>query len=137
MDANVQGLMGGAYLRFLFSCGNLGGLSCHPLILGCPGPHPLLLQSFLHRSIHQGHPHPRPSTKTRPQAKPHGNSAAICESINAAALENSGDNKVDDKEGYDYFGDMPNPDPEDNLPRDISAKFIYLFVLSRKCQKCI
>ena len=32
--------MGGALPRYLFSCGNLGGLSCHPSILGCPvGPH--------------------------------------------------------------------------------------------------
>ena len=30
---------------------------------------------------------------------------------------------------------MPNPDPEDNSPRDISAEFISLFVLSRKCQR--
>ncbi len=32
--------MGGAHPRYLFSCGNLGGLSCHSSILGCPvGPH--------------------------------------------------------------------------------------------------
>jgi hypothetical protein len=30
---------------------------------------------------------------------------------------------------------MPNPDPEDISLRDISAEFISLFVLSRKCQK--
>ncbi len=30
LDVNVQGLMGGAYLRYLFSCGNSGGLLCHP-----------------------------------------------------------------------------------------------------------
>ena len=30
LDGNVQGLMGGAHLRYLFLCSNSGGLSCHP-----------------------------------------------------------------------------------------------------------
>jgi hypothetical protein len=35
LDANVQGLMGGAHLCYLFSCGNSGGLSCHLSIHNC------------------------------------------------------------------------------------------------------
>ena len=53
------------------------------------------------------------------------------------ALENSGGDEVIDEERYDYFGDMPNPNPEDRSPQDISGEFIALFCfcLSRKCQE--
>jgi hypothetical protein len=35
-----------------------------------------------------------------------------------------------DEEGYNYFGDMPSPDPEYRSPRVISGKFIALFCTS-------
>jgi len=57
-------------------------------------------------------------------------------SIDAAVLaDDSGVDVDDDSEECNFFGDMPNPDPEDLSPRDISGEFISLFVLSRKCQK--
>jgi hypothetical protein len=57
-------------------------------------------------------------------------------SIDAAVLaDDSGVDVDDDSEECNFFGDMPNPDPEDLSPRDISGEFISLFVLSRKCHK--
>jgi hypothetical protein len=56
-------------------------------------------------------------------------------SINAADLADSGVDVDDDSEECNFFGDMPNPDPEDLSPRNISGEFISLFVLLRKCQK--
>jgi hypothetical protein len=80
-------------------------------------------------------PIPAPQRKPAPKPIPHGDSTAIRSSIDAAALENSGDDEVDDEGGFDYFGDMPNPDPEDVSPRDLCGNFILLFAKSKKIAK--
>jgi hypothetical protein len=70
------------------------------------------------------------SRKSAPEGIPGNVSIAATRAfIDAAVLAD------DNAEGYNYFGDMPNPDPEDHSPRDISGEFISFFVLSRKCQK--
>jgi hypothetical protein len=80
-----------------------------------------------------------PLQKSAPQGIGNGTSAAIHASIDAAALANSGsddDNEDDDDDnGYSFFKELPNPDPEDLLPRNICDNFILLFVCSKKCQK--
>ena len=82
-------------------------------------------------------PIPAPSRKSPPQLIPGNLSIADTRaSIDAAVLaDDSGVDVDDDSEECNFFGDMPNPDPEDLSPRDISGEFISLFVLSRKCQK--
>jgi hypothetical protein len=65
-----------------------------------------------------------------------GNVASVRASINAAALEadSNDDGNANDDLDYSYFGELPNSDPEDLLPRDVGGDFISLFVRSRKCQ---
>jgi hypothetical protein len=36
-------------------------------------------------------------------------------------------------EGYNYFGDLPNPDPEDNSPRSHEGDFAALFSYNARC----
>jgi hypothetical protein len=47
-------------------------------------------------------------------------------------------NEEDDEDAgdeYNYFGDMPNPNPEDDSPRDLCGDFVPLFAKSRKIAK--
>ena len=74
-----------------------------------------------------------PLRKSAPQGIPDGDTATVKASIDAAVRANSDDDNSGDDE-YSYFGEHPNPDPEDHLPRDICGDFISLFVGSRKCQ---
>jgi hypothetical protein len=76
-------------------------------------------------------PIPAPLRKSAPKPISNRDSAAIRTSIDAAALENSDDEDVDDKGGYDFFTELPNPDPEDVLPRDLCGDFILLFAKSK------
>ena len=69
-----------------------------------------------------------------PPTRRKGTCAEVRASINAAALANSGNNDDDDAAEYSYFGELPNPDPEDLSPRNVSEDFITLFVGSRKSQ---
>jgi hypothetical protein len=80
-------------------------------------------------------PIPNPQQKLTPKPIPNGNCTTIHASIDAEALNNSIFDINDDAEEYDFFGNMLNPNPEDNSPHHISTKFISLFILSRKCQK--
>ena len=74
-----------------------------------------------------------PLQKSMPRGIPDGDAATVKASIDAAVLANSdNDDSGDDK--HSYFGEHPNPDPEDHSPRDICGNFILLFVGSRKCQ---
>jgi len=59
---------------------------------------------------------------------------------NLSATISDGDvsnvNAADDDAGeYNYFGDVPNPDPEDDSPRDLCGAFVPLFAKSRKIAK--
>jgi hypothetical protein len=74
-----------------------------------------------------------PLRKSASQGIPDGNTATVKASIDAAVLANSDNDDSGDDE-YSYFGERPNPDPKDHLPRDICGDFISLFVSSRKCQ---
>jgi hypothetical protein len=63
--------------------------------------------------------------------------AAIDEAVLAVVNNDDNDDNDDDAAAsdagdYDYFGDMPNPDPEDVLPRDLRGDFLLLFLKSRK-----
>ena len=45
-------------------------------------------------------------------------------------------NAADEDAGeYNYFGNVPNPDPEDDSPRDQCGDFVPLFAKSRKIAK--
>jgi hypothetical protein len=72
-------------------------------------------------------PIPAPQRKSASKPIPNGNCVAIRASIDAAALKNYDDDEVFDEEEYDFFGELPNPDPEDCSPRDICGDFILLF----------
>ncbi len=138
MDANVQGLMGGVYLRYLFSCPNSGGLlwpSINSRMPSWSSPPPFCSRSATTAASTEITPIPTPQQKSAPKPIPNGNCVAIRASIDAVALKNSDDDKVIDEEEYDFFRELPNPDPEDCLPRDICGDFIPLFVGSRKCQR--
>ena len=74
-----------------------------------------------------------PLRKSVPQGIPGGDTATVKASINAEVLANSDDDDSGNDE-YSYFGEHPNHDYEDHLPRDICGDFILLFVGSRKCQ---
>ena len=69
-----------------------------------------------------------------PPTRHRGTCAEVRASIDAAALANSGDDNDDDTAKYSYFGELPNPDPEDLSPRNVCGDFITLFVGSRKSQ---
>ena len=69
-----------------------------------------------------------------PPTRRKGTCAEVRASIDAAALANSGDNDDNDAAEYSYFGELPNPDPEDLSPRNVCGDFITLFVGSRKSQ---
>jgi hypothetical protein len=38
-------------------------------------------------------------------------------------------------EGYNYFGNLPNPDPEDNSPRSHKGDFAALFSHNARCSR--
>jgi hypothetical protein len=80
---------------------------------------------------------PIPASQRKSAHKPifNGDSTAIRTSVDAAALENSDDDDVDNEGGYDFFGELPNPDPEDVSPRDLCGDFILLFAKSKKIAK--
>ena len=62
--------------------------------------------------------------------------AATCATIDEAVLADLGDEDNDKDAGeYNYFGDMPNPDPKDDSPRDLCGDFVPLFAKSRKIAK--
>ncbi len=66
--------------------------------------------------------------------------AAIDEAVLADFDVSDGDdgnvNAADGDAGENnYFGDVPNPDPEDDLPRNLCGDFVPLFVKSRKIAK--
>jgi hypothetical protein len=62
--------------------------------------------------------------------------AASRATIDEAALADLGDEDDDKNAGeYNYFGNMPNPDPEDDSPRDLCGDFVPLFAKSRKIAK--
>lgn len=71
--------------------------------------------------------------------------AATCAAIDEAILVNfnvsdNDNNNVnaaagDANEEYVYFGGVPNPDPEDDSPRDLCGNFVPLFAKSRKVAK--
>ncbi len=63
-----------------------------------------------------------------------GYCATVKASIDAAARANSSNDDDDDDAEYSYFGELPNPDPEDLSPRDVCRDFTSLFVGSRKSQ---
>ena len=50
--------------------------------------------------------------------------------------EDDDENAADEDAGeYNYFGNMPNPDLEDDSPRDLCGDFVPLFAKSRKIAK--
>ena len=64
--------------------------------------------------------------------------AAIDEAVLAESSDDDGNDvntDAGDDEEYDYFGDTPNPDPEDDSPRDLCGDFVPLFAKSRKVAK--
>ena len=62
--------------------------------------------------------------------------AASRATIDEAALADLGDEDDNKDAGeYNYFGNMPNPDPEDDSPRDLCGNFVPLFAKSRKIAK--
>ena len=36
---------------------------------------------------------------------------------------------------YSFYGEFPNPDPDDETPPDLEAQFLYLVVNSNKCHR--
>ena len=60
------------------------------------------------------------------------NEAVLADVNNDDDDDNDDDAAASDAGEYDYFGDMPNPDPEDVLPRDLRGDFLLLFLKSRK-----
>jgi len=62
--------------------------------------------------------------------------AATHATIDEAVLANLGDEDNNKDAGeYNYFGNMPNPNPEDDSPRNLCGNFVPLFVKSRKIAK--
>jgi hypothetical protein len=62
--------------------------------------------------------------------------AATIATIDEAVLADLEDEDDDEDAGeYNYFGDMRNPDPEDDSPRDLCGDFVPLFAKSRKIAK--
>ena len=58
-----------------------------------------------------------------PPTRRKGTCAEVRASIDAAALANSGDNDDNGAAEYSYFGELPNPDPEDLSPRNVCGDF--------------
>jgi hypothetical protein len=62
--------------------------------------------------------------------------AATRATIDEAVLADLGDeDNNEDARKYNYFGDMQNPDPEDDLLRNLCGDFVRLFAKSRKIAK--
>ena len=71
------------------------------------------------------------SRKSTPEDIPGNVSIAANRAFIDAAVPADSGVDYDDAEEYNYFGDIPNPDPEDHSPRNISGEFAAILSLYR------